>query len=120
MEMGGELAVQLVIGNGALRHALAAALASFGAVAMEAPSGGRDGVTPSRVISTTVDMTPDDCRHLSARGVVVVILATLPGSIEEARYRDAGAAAYLPMGTPSRALAEQLHGLLDRESPLGT
>ena len=115
--MGGELLVQLVIRNDALRHALAASLASLGAAGIDVPAPSVDGDTPSRVISTTVDMTPDDCRHLSARGAVVVILATLPGSTEEARYRDAGVAAYLPMGIASHTLGEQLRAILDGDSP---
>jgi len=116
--MGGKLAVQLVIRNGALRQALATALASFGAVASECAPADGASPTPSRVISTSVDMTPDDCRHLSARGAVVVILATVPGSAEEARYRAAGAAAYLPMGLATRTLAAQLQEVLRGESPL--
>jgi hypothetical protein len=109
--------VYLVIGNGALREALSVSLGELGTVV---PDGALPGDLARRrhaVVSTTLDMSPGDCRHLAARGAVIAILATMPGPLQESTYRKAGAAAYLPMGMASYSLAAHLRPLMNHRDP---
>jgi hypothetical protein len=49
------------------------------------------------VVTTDGASSPDEVSDLTERGEQVVVLAALPDDISEARYRRAGARAYLPM-----------------------
>jgi len=49
------------------------------------------------VVATSPACKPDECAELVNRGLSVIVLAPVPSAKEEARYRSAGASAYLPM-----------------------
>lgn len=107
----------LVVANQALREALTGSLSALGPFRAESTLPVDAANSRHALISTTVDLAPDDCRHLAARGVRVVILATLPNAVEEAAYRRAGVAAYLPMGLNSHSLADQVRPFLNHQAP---
>ncbi len=56
------------------------------------------------VIAVDSACPPVECAQLAGKGAAVVVLAAIPTPGEEARYRMAGAAAYLPMEVDAHLL----------------
>jgi hypothetical protein len=86
-----EPAISVEIGHPSLRQAIEAQIRAASEVA-----NWESGANREIVISTTSDLSPSDCRELSSRGAIVIILAAFPSSAAASAYRDAGAC-YGPM-----------------------
>jgi hypothetical protein len=67
------------------------------------------------VIAASSACPPSTCREIVATGAAVIMLAPVPGPAEEARYREAGAAAYLPMEANGRSLLNAVNDVLHHE-----
>lgn len=96
-------------GDGLLRRALVAHLRQDPCFALAALDGHDSEVHASEVvISTTSECPADRCQQLTDEGVSVVVLAAIPKPDERARYRSAGARAYIPMTADGLSLMAQI------------
>jgi len=96
-----------------LESALARTLASaLGESAVVRIGGPEEDVGGDIVVTTDTASSPTEVTDLTEKGEQVVVLAALPNETAEARYRHAGARAYLPMAVASAPLVAAVGGLL--------
>jgi hypothetical protein len=102
--------VHILVRNPALRSALEALAEATGrrATAIE-PQCALDHCGHF-VVASAAGFSTRECLNLARRGARVVLLAALPSDRERKRYLEAGAAAYLPMGTSEGELREVIFG----------
>lgn len=105
----GTRVVHVVTGDGLLRRALVAHLRQEPHFALAVDGGQDEVVRPSEVvISTTTECPTARCQELTDEGVSVIVLAAIPKPEERARYRSAGARAYIPMTADGLSLVAQI------------
>jgi hypothetical protein len=98
-------AALLVITNEALRGSVAAVLARFGFVVVDANAKLPAGAV---LVTTTADCSPTRARDFSAAGICVIVLSSVERADEHRKYDEAGVAAYVPMSEPVSRLIQLL------------
>jgi hypothetical protein len=103
--------VHLLVRNPELRTALAALVLANPEMTVE---GLRAACVSEHcehlVIATVTGCSVRQCRNLVDRGARVILLAALPSDPERDDYMEAGASAYLPMGTNEERLRAAVFG----------
>ena len=92
-----EIGIHLVVGDSALRGALASRISRQAGFQVAAQDGRLNNVsTGDLVLTTPSDCSPAQCGELVRDGVRVVLLAPVPRETDRANYAFAGAR-YIPM-----------------------
>lgn len=114
-----EANVHVITADGALRRALVSRLQNAPnlpvTVLQERPENGH--YAPGEILLIPVSELPlERCEELARQGLRVIALAPMPRESDGVRYRDAGAAAYIPMSVDLAPLLGAVKSLLDSAS----
>lgn len=111
-----EAKVHVITSDGALRRALVSRLQNAPnlpvTVLPERPENGH--YAPGAILLIPVTELPiSRCEELARLGLRVIVLAAMPRDADASRYREAGAAAYIPMSVDLTPLFETIRSTLE-------